>query len=551
MKAPYFILAFLSFLLSTTVSANELPVLSNKDSVSILLEFSRKNLVQKPLLAEKLAQRALTHARKEKFVQGEAQAAFVLGRLYAQLNKPEQAIDFYLLAANQFNKSGDEVQEGLSYNGIAGIYIYKLNHHTKAYQYCNLALPLLKSDSANMQSALTNLAALHMQTQKLDEALAIYNRVYAYWKRHGDLSKMATALNNMATVYDGKKDFNSSITYYEKSLEINRLLDDPKNMAHVMIGLAPVYICVKRYEDAQKLLQEALKLSIQHSFHTTRVQSLQNLAWIEEMNNDINKAIKLMLEAKTLADQHQLLIQQEGIFIQLSELYKKSGDLTRALHYQKKLTAFRDSLSQQERVAVSELTIKKEPAIFTTFSSALPPGSYIFWIVGLVFLGVVGFVTLKGRKHENDVESITTSSDGAPVPTTESIESNPGFIASLNSRTMLDQHLEVFHGGGIKLIPLKSIWWFQKEGKNYHAITEQESYRVKHTISELEETLPTTSFFRINRAVIINIDFMNNYSFWENHKYIIRMKDARKTEFIISRSRLRELKEAFQLIDIG
>ena len=68
-------------------------------------------------------------------------------------------------------------------------------------------------------------------------------------------------------------------------------------------------------------------------------------------------------------------------------------------------------------------------------------------------------------------------------------------------------------------------------------------------MTELEESLPRGRFFRINRAVIINMDAMNNYSFWENHKYIIRMKDEQKTEFTISRNRLREMKESFNVFE--
>lgn len=51
-----------------------------------------------------------------------------------------------------------------------------------------------------------------------------------------------------------------------------------------------------------------------------------------------------------------------------------------------------------------------------------------------------------------------------------------------------------------------------------------------------------TQFFRLNRSVITNIDGIGSYTPWVDGKYIVRMKDARRTEFTLSRLRVRPFK---------
>jgi two-component system, LytTR family, response regulator len=110
-------------------------------------------------------------------------------------------------------------------------------------------------------------------------------------------------------------------------------------------------------------------------------------------------------------------------------------------------------------------------------------------------------------------------------------------------------HLEVIQGEGIKLIAISTICWLQKEGRNYFIHTDEDIYRLRKNIADVEGLLPRLKFFRINRTVIINMERMNNFSFWENHKYIIRMQGKKAAEFVISRNRLREMKELFQVAE--
>ncbi|MBX2929848.1 MAG: LytTR family transcriptional regulator [Saprospiraceae bacterium] len=103
------------------------------------------------------------------------------------------------------------------------------------------------------------------------------------------------------------------------------------------------------------------------------------------------------------------------------------------------------------------------------------------------------------------------------------------------------QHIEAKDEQGAALLPVENVWWFEVEGKNYKAFTNGKTYDIGMTISELEQALDPEKFFRVNRAIIVQLRFVKNYSFWENDKYILRMTDER-TEFVMQRTRLKALK---------
>jgi two-component system LytT family response regulator len=94
---------------------------------------------------------------------------------------------------------------------------------------------------------------------------------------------------------------------------------------------------------------------------------------------------------------------------------------------------------------------------------------------------------------------------------------------------------------GETLLAVGDVLWFEVEGKNYQAFTLGKTYSIRKTLSELEAELDPAQFFRVNRAVIVNLAHLKNYSFWENDKYILRLSDD-KTTFVMQRMRLKELR---------
>ncbi len=127
---------------------------------------------------------------------------------------------------------------------------------------------------------------------------------------------------------------------------------------------------------------------------------------------------------------------------------------------------------------------------------------------------------------------------------------NANLYVNYSRRYMLEEaanlqrgKMEVMDVEGSALIDLKDIVSVEREGRAYTVFTGQGQFRTGKNLNELERTLVAHSFFRVNRAVIINLEFLKNYSFWENDKYIVRLKNGK--EFTASRDRIQKLREIF------
>lgn len=97
---------------------------------------------------------------------------------------------------------------------------------------------------------------------------------------------------------------------------------------------------------------------------------------------------------------------------------------------------------------------------------------------------------------------------------------------------------------GQRLLELDKIAWIERIDRKTFAFIQDEQLRLKENLSELEAKLNPDKFVRINRSTLINLDYLQNYSFWENDKYIVRLK-GQDREFIMSRNRMKKLKDTF------
>lgn len=116
-------------------------------------------------------------------------------------------------------------------------------------------------------------------------------------------------------------------------------------------------------------------------------------------------------------------------------------------------------------------------------------------------------------------------------------------------KTKLKDRLWAADEWGEMFLDVNKIFWIEREERKSFAKTESEKYRLKENITELEEKLDPDQFVRINRGTLVNLEYVKNYSFWENDKYVLRMNDESKSEFVMSRDRLQKIKHRLLQVD--
>ncbi|KRQ87157.1 Transcriptional regulatory protein YpdB [Caloramator mitchellensis] len=98
--------------------------------------------------------------------------------------------------------------------------------------------------------------------------------------------------------------------------------------------------------------------------------------------------------------------------------------------------------------------------------------------------------------------------------------------------------------GKTLLVDLEDIYYCFIEDEETYVKTKDISYLTNYNLNELEEK---TGFFRIHRSFIVNLNKIKEIYPWFNGTYKITMDDIQKSELQVSRSRVKELKEALNI----
>jgi len=79
-------------------------------------------------------------------------------------------------------------------------------------------------------------------------------------------------------------------------------------------------------------------------------------------------------------------------------------------------------------------------------------------------------------------------------------------------------------------------------------VTAGAEHMLDMTLVELERRLDPARFFRIHRAIVVNLAWIGQLQADDGGHLIAGLKDARRTELPVSRDRVRALKERLGLV---
>lgn len=93
-------------------------------------------------------------------------------------------------------------------------------------------------------------------------------------------------------------------------------------------------------------------------------------------------------------------------------------------------------------------------------------------------------------------------------------------------------------------LPLKAIYYIEVvDGKTY-VYTETEMYTSHQSLINLESKLKGSSFVRISKGMLLNVDYLQSVTPMENHRMMATLKNDEKV--IVGRTYISKLKEKLQ-----
>jgi DNA-binding LytR/AlgR family response regulator len=105
------------------------------------------------------------------------------------------------------------------------------------------------------------------------------------------------------------------------------------------------------------------------------------------------------------------------------------------------------------------------------------------------------------------------------------------------------RRIPALKGKKIVLVDLEDIVWIGVENELVFVHTRGEKYMVNITMAELEGRLDPHVFFRTHRSSIVNLNHVVEIVPWFSGKYKIVVDDDERSELVLSRGRVKGLRE--------
>jgi two-component system LytT family response regulator len=131
----------------------------------------------------------------------------------------------------------------------------------------------------------------------------------------------------------------------------------------------------------------------------------------------------------------------------------------------------------------------------------------------------------------------------------------PEFRAMLQelSRTLrspeaaFPERIPVRIGERTQFLDLAGVTHFYAQDRLTYAATESKDYCIDWPISEMEPKLDPAKFFRIHRAVLVNLTWIEELTPLFAGRLMVRLRDRKHTELTVARDRARALKTRLSL----
>ncbi len=233
-------------------------------------------------------------------------------------------------------------------------YDISLEHFLNAYEYYQHK-PILERFELE-----SYLAINYSQTENLEKALELFQKIADYVHIKEDPLKLATTYNNIALVWM-VTDLDSALVYYNKSLHLVQEMDKPGMKAFLYTNLAR---CANLKED-EMLAKRFFNLAIKES----KKAGSGNLPWIYGQFSEFYLKIKSLDSAiyysKNAVKMWDSIAPYSTGQLKATKVlyssYIKKGEFEKASHFFEKFMAISDSLSiEDRRINVQKIVLDEE-----------------------------------------------------------------------------------------------------------------------------------------------------------------------------------------------
>lgn len=239
----------------------------------------------------------------------------------------------------------------------------RLSNFDEALKYGKMCLELdeKSGNEENISISLNNLAGICLTVKRYTLAEEYLKKGIEIEKRLGNEDKLAVRLGMLCEVYTKTKRFDEATELAQQALALDRKGGREDKVAIRLSQLGSALTLNKQWSKAEPCLEEAYTLLQKYDNNASLCITTLFLGMSKLGLGKLNEAEKMLTQSLEIANKTGQREKRMGAFRELSRLYAKKNDFTKASRYLEAYITLNDSL-QTETVnqQISDLQVRYE-----------------------------------------------------------------------------------------------------------------------------------------------------------------------------------------------
>ncbi len=295
--------------------------------------FSELENVFKYDTADTLKMMYLANKSKEfNYLEGQSFALYNLGNFFRDKSFYNRAIAYHQNAYN-LALSAENINLQVINLNMLGVVYRRIDDIKKALDYHQNALSLAESQEEITKSLKKSIAVsynsignIYLVVKEPDLAIKNFNRSLSIENEIGNKLGLAMNYHNIGYAYEEKGDIDVALFNYNKSLEYNEEINSSIGKLICNNSIGQIYLKMGNPEDAIKILEQSLILSVENGDPYYITSSYIGLGWAQYELNKFDESEYNLNKGLEIAEDQKFLTSIAAANIHLSELYKRKGD---------------------------------------------------------------------------------------------------------------------------------------------------------------------------------------------------------------------------------
>jgi two-component system, NarL family, sensor histidine kinase LiaS len=165
------------------------------------------------------------------------------------------------------------------------------------------------------------------------QSIRFQYKALALAEKHRDYSRVASSYGRLANSYTSLKDFGKATAMCERGLAVLRQHPEPSVQLSILNALGGIYRDQHRPDKALVVNRQEYELARREHDEWFEAQGLHTIGWDYMEMGNLTKPLGYYEQALTIAHQIGRTDLQNSILLHIAELYRRRGDLPKAVAY--------------------------------------------------------------------------------------------------------------------------------------------------------------------------------------------------------------------------